>query len=238
MNRKAVISTMCAVFMASSTLAMAEGSTVKVTVKWQGKPYKAKRMKNMNKECTGFHAGKPPRKEKVVTNENGTLANVFVYVKNAPKGDYPTPSTPAKLDQKGCVYTPHVLGVMVGQDLQVVNSDPTAHNVHFTPKKNKELNKSQPKKGLIETLKFKRAEIMVPVKCDVHPWMSAFVGVMDHPFFGTTRAEGTVTIDGLPGGQYKIIAWHEKYGEKELDVTVATGETKEAEITYSRKDKK
>ncbi len=226
-----------AVLMASSVV-LAEGATLNVTVKWEGKPYKAKRMKNMNKECTGFHDGTPPRVAAIATNDNGTLQNVFVYVKNAPDGDYPLPSGPALLDQVGCMYVPRVQGVRVGQELRIRNSDPTAHNVHFTPKKNKEFNKSQPKKDLVETMEFKRAEIMVPVKCDVHPWMAAYVGAMEHPFFGTTREEGTAKIEGLPGGTYTLVAWHEKYGEKTLEVTVATGESKDVSLTYSRADKK
>jgi plastocyanin len=231
------IATCVLAFSVLSAGVSADGA-LNVKVNWEGKPYRGKRMKQMNKECTGFHgSGKPPRSAKVVTNENGTLQNVFVYVKNAPKGDYAKPSEPALLDQVGCVYIPRVQGVMAGQVLEVKNSDPTAHNVHFTPKKNKEINKSQPKINLVEKLVFKRAEQMVPVKCDVHPWMVAFVGVMDHPFFGTTREEGTIAIHDLPGGTYKIVTWHEKYGEKEMEVTVSTGESKDIEFTYSRKDK-
>jgi plastocyanin len=193
-------------------------------------------MKGMNKECTGFHEGKPPRYNTVITNDNGTLQNVFVYVKNAPKGKYDIPA-PVELDQKGCMYEPRVLGVMVGQTLRIKNSDPTAHNVHFTPQRNAEFNKSQPKKDLVEEMTFRRAEIMIPVKCDVHPWMGAHIGVLEHPFFGTTRDEGTVQIKGLPGGTYTIVAWHEKYGEKEIEVTVETDGTASGEFTYSRADK-
>lgn len=223
----------CALLIAASS-ALADGAVIKVKVNWEGKPYRGKRMKNMNKECTGFHEGKPPRKESVTTNENGTIRNVFVYVKDAPKKDYPTPTEAKLLDQVGCMYVPHVFGIQVGQTLEIHNGDPTAHNIHFTPKKNKEFNKSQPKKNLVEKMTFKRAELMVPVKCDVHPWMNAFVGVMDHPFFGTTREDGTVTIEGLPGGTYTLVAWHEKYGEMTFEVTVATDETKEMEILCSR----
>lgn len=221
-----------------AAVASAGDTTVKVKVAWDGKPYKAKEMKEMNPECKGFHGDQPARKESVVTNENGTLANVFVYVKNAPAGDYKAPTTPVVLDQKGCVYVPHVFGVMVGQNIEIRNSDPTAHNIHFTPSKNPEFNKSQPKKDLVETLVLKRAEVMVPIKCDVHPWMSAFAGVMEHPFFGTTAADGTVTIKGLPGGTFELVSWHETYGEKTQSITVATGETKEVEFKYSRSDKK
>ncbi len=235
-KRTAVL--LCAIVATASSGALADGATLKVKVNWQGKPYRPTRMKNMNAECKGFHAGTAPRKESVVTNENGTFRNVFVYVANAPAGDYPVPAESVLLDQVGCVYVPHVLGIRVGQTLEVHNGDPTAHNIHFMPKRNKEVNKSQPKKGLIEHMTFKRAEIMVPVKCDVHPWMSAYVGVMDHPFFGATGEDGVVTIEGLPGGTYELVAWHEKYGKKKLQVTVATGESKDVEFTYSRPAKK
>ena len=202
-RRTATISTM-AIIAFAATVAMADGATVNVKVNWEGKAYKAKPMRNMNKECVGFHA----------------------------------PSGSALLDQHGCIYVPRVLGVMVGQTLEIRNSDPTAHNVHFTPKKNKEFNKSQPKKDLVEKLTFKRSEMMVPVKCDVHPWMGAFVGVMDNPFFGTTRGDGTVQIEGLPGGTYTLVAWHEKFGEKTTEITVSTDGSADAEFTFSRADKK
>ncbi len=227
---------MCALLLALPSLAMAEGATIKVKIFWQGKPYRGKLMKKMNKECTGFHQGTPPRSETVVTNENGTLRNVFVYVKNAPQGDYPVPQEKVLLDQVGCVYVPHVFGVRVGQTLEIHNGDPTAHNIHFTPKKNPEFNKSQPRKGLIEKMTFKRAEVMVPVKCDVHPWMNAYAGVMNHPFFDTSGDDGVVTIEGLPPGTYELVAWHEKYGTKTKEVTVVTDETKKVKFEFSRED--
>ena len=205
----------CAMLFAGGAVAVADGATIKGKITWEGKPYRAKRMKNMNKQCKSFHAAELPRKQSIVTNENGTLKNVLVFVKNAPAGDYPAPSEKIRLDQVGCVYVPHVLALQVGQTLEIHNSDPTAHNIHFMPKKNKEFNKSQPKKGLINTLVFKRAEVWVPVKCDVHPWMEAFAG-----------------------GTYTIEAKHEKYGSKTMEVTVATDETKEIDFKFSRADKK
>lgn len=234
---RSVLAATCAFVVGASSIALADGAIIKGKINWEGKPYRAKRMKSMNVECKGFHGDKPPRFESVVTNENGTLRNVFVYVKNAPEGDYPVPSEPVVLNQKGCVYTPHVFGLRVGQKLEVHNSDPTAHNVHFVPKRNKEFNKSQPKKGLVDTITFKRREVMIPGKCDVHPWMSAYVGVLDHPFFGATGKDGTFELAGLPPGKYTVEAWHEKYGTKKLVVELATDEAKEIEFTYSRDDK-
>ncbi len=228
----------CAAWLAAgvglSSLALADGATIKGKVNWEGKPFKAKRMTGMNPECTGFHAGQPPRYENVVTNDNGTLKYVFVHVTNPPDGDFPVPTEPVVLDQVGCMYQPHVFGVRVGQAVEIRNSDPTAHNVHFLPKKNDEFNKSQPKQGLKDTLTFRRSEIMVPVKCDVHPWMNAFAGVTEHPFFAVTGDDGTFELAGLPPGKYTVQAWHEKYGTQEIVVDVSTGETKDAAFTYSR----
>lgn len=238
MKLTSLLAVVCAVAVGASSAALAEGATIKGKINWEGKPYKAKRMKNMNAQCAAFHQGKLPRKESVITNENATLRNVFVYVKNAPKGDYPVPSEPVLLDQKGCMYTPHVLGLRVGQTIEIRNSDPTAHNVHFVPRKNKEFNKSQPKKGLKDTLVFKRAEVMVPIKCDIHPWMSAYAGVLDHPFFAVTGEDGTFELTGLPPGEYTVETWHEKYGKKKQVVKVAVDETKEIEFTYARPPKK
>lgn len=222
-----------ALALGSVTDVRAEGATIKGKVNWEGKPYRGKPYK-MNAECDGMHNGKPPRNEKVTTNENATLKDVFLYIKNAPEGNYPVPTDAVVLDQNGCRYVPHVFGVRTDQDIEVRNSDPTAHNIHAIPKKNKEFNKSQPKQNLKFTEKFKRAEIGVKFKCDVHPWMSAWVHVMDHPFFATTGDDGTFNITGLPAGTYTLVAWHEKYGEQETEVTVAQDETKEADFTYSR----
>ncbi|HEX7120323.1 MAG TPA: carboxypeptidase regulatory-like domain-containing protein [Longimicrobiales bacterium] len=181
-------------------------------------------------------AGKHPNgafTEQVVVNDNGTLRNVFVYVKEG-LGDraFPTPSEPVVLDQVGCVYHPHVLGVQVGQALVIRNSDGLLHNINARPSMNRPFNVSQP--TTMETTRtFGAAEVMVPVACDVHGWMQAYIGVVEHPYFGTTGDDGTFSLAQLPPGDYVVEAWHERYGTQTMNVTVAANETKEIEFRFS-----
>jgi hypothetical protein len=174
----------------------------------------------------------PQKSEEVVVNDNGTLRNTFVYVKSGlPDRQWP-PKEAIKLDQHGCMYRPHVVGVMTNQDIQIVNSDPTNHNIHPLPKINQEWNESQPPKGESKTKHFAREEIMIPVKCNVHPWMRAYIGVVSHPFFDVTGEDGTFTIKGLPPGNYTVTAWHEKYQTKDMQVTVAPKESKTVDFSF------
>ncbi len=154
-----------------------------------------------------------------VVAEGGKLANVFVYVKNAPAGGA-APTEPVVLTQKGCRYTPHVFGVQTGQTFIVHNGDQSLHNIHATPNVNDEFNQSQPFEGMEMEKSFDKVEVMIPFKCDVHPWMSAYVGVVDHPYFAVTGADGSFTIDGIPAGTYTVEAWHEKFGTRTVEVTV------------------
>ncbi|HYU26335.1 MAG TPA: carboxypeptidase regulatory-like domain-containing protein [Thermoanaerobaculia bacterium] len=174
----------------------------------------------------------PAKDEEVVVGPGGELANVFVYVKNAPAGNFPPPSTPVTLDQKGCQYHPHVGGIMVGQPLEIKNSDTTLHNVHAMPNNNTQFNEGQPV-PMSTTKKFDKAEL-VPfrIKCDVHGWMKAWMAVMPHPFFAVSQMNGSFTIPNLPPGTYTIVAWHEKYGPKEQQVTVAAKESKALSFSF------
>jgi plastocyanin len=183
--------------------------------------------------CAAKHST-PPMTQDVVLNGNGTLRYAIVYVKSGlPAGDYPVPSTPAILDQDGCEYRPHVLAVMAGQEIQIKNSDDTTHNIHPLPTQNREWNKSQPAGAEPLREAFAREEIAIPVKCNVHPWMKAYVGVFKHPFFAISGEDGSFTIPNVPPGEYTIEVWQEKLGVQEQKVTVGPTETKQVDFSYA-----
>ena len=179
-----------------------------------------------------------PRKEWLILDENNGLKNVLVFVKESPSnsltGDYSPPENPAVIDQNGCVYIPHVLGMMVGQDLDILNSDGTLHNIHALPKVNKEFNKAMPRSKKQMTVQFDKSEKPSKVKCDVHPWMGAFIGVFDHPYFAVTGDDGSYVISGLEPGDYTIEAWHEKLGSQTANVTVGDSA---ANFTFKKPEK-
>jgi plastocyanin len=172
--------------------------------------------------------------ESVVAGTGGTLQNVFVYVKDG-LGNlrFPVPSTAVVLDQKACWYTPRVLGIQVGQNLDIVSSDNTLHNVHAMPEQNREFNKAHQMAGIKHTHAFSTKEVMVPFKCDVHKWMNAWVGVLDHPFYAVSGGDGSFSLDGLPPGTYTIEAWHETLGTQTQTVTVGEKETRDITFTFA-----
>jgi Carboxypeptidase regulatory-like domain len=173
------------------------------------------------------------KSQEVIVNDNGTLKNTFVWIKSGlPDKQWPVPAGSVKLEQKGCMYEPHVLGVMANQNIEVVNGDPTNHNIHPLPKVNREWNESQPPGGDAKMKTFAREEVMIPVKCNVHPWMRAYIGVVGNPFFAVTGDDGTFTIKGLPPGTYTIEAWHEKYGTQDAQITVAPKESKTNDFSF------
>ena len=180
-----------------------------------------------------------PRKEWLILDEDNGLKNVLVFVKesssNSLSGDHSLPENPAVIDQKGCVYVPHVMGVMVGQKLDILNSDGTLHNIHALPKVNKEFNKAMPRSKKQMTVQFDKSEKPFKVKCDVHPWMGAFIGVFDHPYFAVTGDDGSYVISGLDPGDYTIEAWHEKLGSQTANVTVGDSS---ANFTFKKPSKK
>ena len=166
--------------------------------------------------------------------DNGALQNVFVHIKDGlgNKFIFDTPTEPVKLDQKGCRYTPHVVGVRVTQPLEVSNSDETMHNVHGMPETNREFNKGQPVVGMKNTVAFTAPEVMIPFKCDVHSWMIAYVGVVPHPYFAVTDKAGAFELKTIPPGTYEIEAWHEKLGRQTQTVTLAEKDSKEITFTF------
>ena len=170
--------------------------------------------------------------ETVVVNTNGTLQNVFLYVKEGlADEEWPVSSDAVLLDQKGCRYFPHVLGVQAGQDIVIRNSDGILHNIHPMPTNNRPFNLGQPVE-MDTTRQFSTSEIMIPVECDVHDWMLGYIGVVDHPFFAVTGSDGSFEISGLPAGDYVIEAWHELYGTQTLSVSIPEGGTEQIEFTY------
>ena len=181
--------------------------------------------------CAAKHSS-TPMTEGVVVNGNGTLANVFVYVKEGLETlQFPTPAA-ALLDQDGCVYIPHVLGVMVDQDITIRNSDGLLHNINASPNEQRGFNTSQPV-NMESTRSFGTAEVMVPLRCDVHGWMGAYVGVLHHPFHSVSNNSGAFNLSTLPPGEYVIEAWHERYGTQTQTATVTTGQTTEVTFTFS-----
>lgn len=179
-------------------------------------------------------AGPNPQSDALLVGNDGAIQNVFVYIKDGvdPSYSFDVPTTPVVLDQKGCFYTPRVIGVRAGQPIDVMNSDPTLHNVHALPKTNQEFNHPQSKVGDKMTKVFTTPEVMVRFKCDVHGWMAAYVGVMSTPFFAITGADGSFEIKGLPPGTYTVEAWHEKLGTQTAKLTIAEHQTQTASFTF------
>jgi hypothetical protein len=170
--------------------------------------------------CVEAHRGKP-FDESVMVNPNNTLANVFIYIKSGLEGKrFEVPTNPVTIDQRGCWFHPRVFGIQTGQILHVTNSDPVTHNIHPLAQINREWNHSQGPEDPPLTRKFIRPEIMIPVKCNIHRWMHAFIGVVDHPYFAVSGSDGAFSILGVPPGNYVIEARHETLGTQQQNVTV------------------
>jgi len=167
--------------------------------------------------------------------DGGKLANVYVYVKEG-LGDrtFDAPKESVELNQEGCRYHPHVMGVMVGQNIEIKNDDPTTHNIHPTPANNREWNESQPPKAAPLEKNFGREEVMLPVKCNQHPWMKMYVNVSKSPFFAVTGADGKYELKGLPPGEYTLAFVHEKLGEQTQKVTLAAKDSKTVDQAFKQ----
>lgn len=218
---------------AGKTVDPATAGELTGAVKLDGTPPKMKSINMAAEPACGKARTSPAVSEEVVTGDGGALANVVVYVKSGAEGySFPAPSAPVKIDQQGCQYHPHVIALQVGQNLDVVNSDQTTHNIHPVPKDNREWNESQAPGAAPIDKSFARSEVAIPVKCNVHPWMKAYIAVLSNPYFQVTGKDGAFDLKNLPPGNYTLVAWHELYGTSEQMVTIGPKESKSVSFTF------
>ena len=218
---------------AGKTVDPATAGEVTGTVKLEGAAPKMKTISIAAEPSCASARTTPLTSEEVVTGDGGALANVVVYIKSGLDGySFPAPAAPAKFEQKGCQYHPHVAGMMVAQNVDVVNSDQTTHNIHPIPTENREWNESQPPGAAPITKSFAREEIAIPVKCNVHPWMKAYMAVLANPYFQVTSTDGKFDLKGLPPGTYTIVAWHELYKTDPQTITIGAKESKSVTFTF------
>ncbi len=214
----------------------AEGS-ITGTITFEGKAPKMKPLRLDADPICVANNEIAPKKEWLILDENKGVKNVLVFVTEGLNIDYSPPEEPVVIDQKGCIYSPHVLGIMAGQQLDILNNDGTLHNIHALPKVNKEFNKAQPRSKKKLSVKFEKPEAPFKVKCDVHPWMGAYIGVFDHPCFAVSGDDGTYIISDLKPGEYVIEAWHEKLGSQTANVTVSDSAAHQ-NFTFKKPSKK
>jgi plastocyanin len=210
-------------------------STVKGTVVYRG-PKPKRRAIDMSEEpaCVEAHHGKA-YEEPLVVDKAGRLANAFVYVKSGLEGKhFAIPDAPVTIDQNGCGFHPRVLGIQVGQRLNVTNSDPLTHNIHPLAQVNREWNHSQGPGDPPLARKFLKPEIMIRVKCNIHSWMRAYIGVTDHPYFAVSGADGSFELPNLPPGTYVVEAWQEELGVQDKTITVSPSTKTDLSFTFSR----
>jgi hypothetical protein len=217
---------------AGAAPATTTGASVRGIVHFEGKIPAARPISMAaDPSCAKQHSS-PAMAQDIVADSKGDLQNVIVYVAEG-LGDrtFDAPAQPAVIEQKGCMYQPHVLAMQANQPLQVVNQDPTSHNIHPTPANNREWNKAEPPNSNLEET-FAREEIAIPVRCNVHPWMRSYIAVFKHPYFAVTGKDGTFDLSSLPPGTYTIKAWHEKLGTSVQTVTIGGNETKELSFVF------
>ena len=214
----------------------ASAATVSGTVIYDGKPPTLKPLAmDADPVCAGKHQAPVPNEMLVLGGAGNGIGNILVrVVKGLPEGKtYPPPKDPVVMDQNGCMYQPHVFVVQAGQPLKVLNSDGILHNVHALPKVNPQFNMAMPPTRKEAEHVFEKTEEPVQIKCDVHPWMTAYTMVVDNPFYVVSGADGKFTLKDLPAGTYEIEAWHEKLGKQTGSVTVAEGDAKTVDFKFS-----
>ena len=213
------------------------GGSITGTITFEGKAPKMKPLKVDADPICVANNEIAPKKEWLILDENKGVKNVLVFITEGLNIDYSPPEEPMVIDQKGCIYSPHVVGIMAGQQLDILNNDGTLHNIHALPKVNKEFNKAQPRSKKKLSVKFEKPEAPFKVKCDVHPWMGAYIGVFDHPCFAVSGDDGTYIISDLKPGEYVIEAWHEKLGSQTENVTVSDSAAHQ-DFTFKKPSKK
>jgi len=220
--------------------AVEQGAIVMGEVMIDGKVHGPKNLP-LTPECAQLHGGQTPKTEEALVDGKNRVKWAFVWISKGLEGrQFPVPAEKVVVDQVGCCYTPHVLGIQAGQTLVIRNSDPTLHNVHGLPFNNKEFNFAQPVKGQENEVQFTNPEVMVKVKCDVHPFMSTWAGVVEHPFFAVTDDAGKFAIKGLPPGKYTLSCWQESWATRaekgcEQEIEVKAGEAKTVSFALDRK---
>jgi hypothetical protein len=207
------------------------GVKVSGKVMFKGKPPEIAAVPMGAPECQAQHS-EPVSDPSLAVSDKGELQNVIISIDGV-AGPFRTMTTPAVLDQKGCMYEPHVLAAQIGQPMLIRNDDPFLHNVHSLATVNEAFNFGQPNKDPGKPVPPMKAPEQFRVKCDVHPWMSAYIQVFEHPYFAVSKADGTFTIENVPPGTYKLTAWHERFGQQQKDVTVEAGKPLTVDLTFS-----
>jgi len=215
----------------------ATAASIKGTIRYTGiKPVPKRIDMSEDPACVEANHGKRAFDESLLVGRGGTLANAFVYIEKGLEGkNFAAPQAPAVIEQRGCWFHPRVIGLQTSQPFQIVNSDPVTHNIHPMAHLNREWNHSQGPGDPPMNRKFIKPEIMIPVKCNIHSWMHAYIGVLDHPYFSVSRDNGAFEIPNLPPGTYTLAVWHEQLGTVEQQITVNPGQNGIVDFTYKRK---
>lgn len=233
----ALLATVAVSVTAAGGTPAAGGGTIKGHVKLLGKlPGNSIIRMGMDPKCAEMNRGRRVIQEAVAAALDGSLANVFVHLAGA-FPQTPVPAEPVAIDQRGCVYHPRMVGARVGQTLQMKNSDELMHNVHGMSARGNSFNVSEPKAGMVQSFTLKDEEVMLKIKCDIHSWMTTYVGVVTNPHFAVSGAAGTFEIKNVPVGSYTILTWHERYGPLKQTVRVRAGAVTTVDFTYMGTEK-